>query len=274
MISRPTTVPRPVTPVAILASILEELNDQLDRMDDIDPELKTKMRQASLLASGLDPYLSRCTTPESADLRVLADRTQAADWSQPDGDSSRPFLEQEMLSGHVEGQVLKFLVSSTGAQRVLEIGMFTGYSALAMAEALPDDGELVACELDAEVAAFAQQCFDESSSGDKIVVHVGPAMTTLAALIVANESFDLVFVDADKGGYLEYVRTLLDTQLLAPNGVICVDNTLMQGQPYGAGVPTANGDAIAAFNQAMVDDPTTEQVMLPLRDGLTLIRRK
>ena len=178
-----------------------------------------------------------------------------------------------MLSGHVEGQALKFLVRLARARRVLEIGMFTGYSALAMAEALPDDGELVACERDPRVAEFAQRCFRESPSGDKIDVRVGPALVTLGELAAAGELFDLVFVDADKGGYAEYVRTLLDTGLLAPDGVICVDNTLMQGQPWLAGPSTPNGEAIAAFNQGLADDPSIEQVLLPLRDGLTLIRR-
>ena len=178
-----------------------------------------------------------------------------------------------MLSGHVEGQALKFLVRLARARRVLEIGMFTGYSALAMAEALPEDGELVACERDPRVAEFAQRCFRESPSGHRIDVRVAPALDTLRELGTAGESFDLVFVDADKGGYAEYVRTVLDTGLLAPDGVICVDNTLMQGQPWLAGSATANGEAIAAFNQGLVDDPRIEQVLLPLRDGLTLIRR-
>jgi caffeoyl-CoA O-methyltransferase len=178
-----------------------------------------------------------------------------------------------MLSGHIEGQFLKFLVHVTQAQRVLEIGMFTGYSALAIAEALPDDGEVIACEVDDYVAKFAQKCFDESPDGRKISVRVAPAMLTLEQLATANERFDLVFIDADKAGYGDYVNFLLDHDLLTPRGSICVDNTLMQGQPYLSGESTANGVAIAMFNQTVVDDPRIEQVLLPLRDGLTLIRR-
>ena len=232
------------------------------------------MRQACELASGLDPYLSQCTTPESPALASLVRRTQAEDWSQrfADRETVRQ-LEQEMLSGHVEGQFLKFLVHVTQAQRVLEIGMFTGYSALAIAEVLPDDGEVVACEVDDYVAKFAQECFNESPNGRKISVKVAPAMLTLAQLAAANQRFDLVFIDADKAGYVDYLNFLLDHDLLTPNGSICVDNTLMQGQPYLSGEPTANGVAIATFNQTVVDDPRIEQVLLPLRDGLTLIRR-
>jgi len=272
-IDRSVKLPRPVTPLGILATKLEHLSQQL-QASDIDAKLKSELRQACELASGLDPYLSHCTTPESPALASLVQRTQAEDWSQRFSDSETvQQLEQEMLSGHVEGQTLKFLVHLTQAKRVLEIGMFTGYSALAMAEALPDDGEVVACEVDAYVAKFAQQCFSESPSGHKILVKVAPALLTLKQLAAANETFDLVFIDADKAGYVDYVNILLDTNLLAPNGLICVDNTLMQGQPYLSGESTANGVAIAAFNQTIVDDPRLEQVLLPLRDGLTLIRR-
>ncbi|CAN5492093.1 hypothetical protein BH10ACT1_BH10ACT1_03970 [soil metagenome] len=263
---------RPVTPVSILAELLGEVSEHLD-LCELDADVRRKLRRATALAAGLDPYLARCTTPESPALAALAARTAATDWSRPDGDGAAPVLEQEMLSGHVEGQVLRFLVGLTRAHRVLEIGMFTGYSALAMAEALPDGGVVVACELDAEVAAFARECFDASPAGDRIQVRVGPASDSLAQLTADGESFDLVFIDADKGGYIDYFRTLLDTDLLAPDGLICVDNTLMQGHPYATGATSANGDAIAAFNRAVVDDPRVEQVLLPLRDGLTLIRR-
>jgi len=262
-----------VTPLGILAAKLEHLSQQLEALD-IDIKLKSELRQAYELASGLDPYLSHCTTPESPALASLVQRTQAENWSQRFSDSETVRqLEQEMLSGHVEGQTLKFLVHLTQAKRVLEIGMFTGYSALAMAEALPDDGEVIACEVDAYVAKFAQQCFSESPSGHKISVKVAPALLTLRQLAADKETFDLVFVDADKAGYVDYVNLLLDTDLLAPNGLICADNTLMQGQPYLSGESTANGAAIATFNQTIVDDPRLEQVLLPLRDGLTLIRR-
>lgn len=274
LVSKALIPPKPVTPLGILAVKLELLSQQIEALDSVDTSFKSELRQAFELANGLDPYLSHCTTPESPALALLVQRTQAEDWSQrfSDNETVRQ-LEQEMLSGHVEGQTLKFLVHLTQAKRALEIGMFTGYSALAMAEALPDDGKVVACEVDAYVAKFAQQCFSESPSGHKILVKVAPALLTLKQLAAANETFDLVFIDADKAGYVDYLNLLLDTELLAPNGLICADNTLMQGQPYLSGESTANGVAIATFNQTVVDDPRVEQVLLPLRDGLTLIRR-
>ena len=271
-------VPRPVTPAGILAADLDRLGRRLDDVGGVDPEFAAGLRAAAELANGLDPYLGRCTTPESPALTRLAELTRAHDWGRHGPGPGGGVLEQEMLSGHVEGQALKMLVHLTRAHRVLEIGMFTGYSALAMAEALSAGGRVVACEIDAEVAAFALRCFGESDSGSKIEVRVGPALDTLAELARAvqdgaGEAFDLVFLDADKGGYRDYLDAVLDTGLLAPHGVVCVDNTLMQGQPWVSGPATANGAAIARFNEAVAADARVEQVLLPLRDGLTLIRR-
>ena len=265
---------RPVTPIGILAAKLESLNQQIGVLETVDTELKYELNQAWELARGLDPYISSCTTPESPALASLVQRTQTEDWGQrsANNETLQP-LEQEMVSGHVEGQMLKFFVHMTQAKRVLEIGMFTGYSALAMAEALPADGVLVACEVDPFAAAFAQSCFENSPDGHKIVVKVNPAIVTLKQLADAGETFNLVFIDADKPGYIDYLNILLDSSLLAENGLICVDNTLMQGQPYLKGESSGNGAAIEAFNQAVVNDSRIEQVLLPLRDGLTLIRR-
>lgn len=236
-------------------------------------ELLAELHTARALAAGLEPYVSRCTSPESSALATLSQRTQAHDWERRAGPGAVATLEQEMLSGHVEGQVLKFLVRMTRARRVLELGMFTGYSALAVAEALPADGRVTACELDPDVAAFAQRCFDQTPAGAKIEVRIGRALATLQQLASAGATYDFVFIDADKAGYASYVSTVLDRGLLAADGVICVDNTLLGGEPYMPGEPSANGAAIAAFNDAIAGDPRVEQVLLPLRDGITLIRR-
>ncbi|WP_410634913.1 O-methyltransferase [Amycolatopsis sp. cmx-4-83] len=261
--------PRPVTPAGILAARLVDLAALAGTVDAGGP-LTTGLREVSELAGGLDSYLERHTTPESPALRRLAERTRAHDWS---GGEGGPPLEREMLSGHVQGQVLKMLVAATRARTVLEIGMFTGYSALAMAEGLPPDGRLVACELDANAVAFAREGFKESPAGGKIEVRVGRAADTLAELADAGAVFDLVFLDADKPGYPDYLGTLLETGLLARGGLVCVDNTLMQGEPWTTGGCSANGAAIAAFNDTVTADPRVVQALVPLRDGLTLIRR-
>jgi predicted O-methyltransferase YrrM len=267
--------PRPVTPTTVLAAELVSLCEQLADAGVADGLLDAARRTRDL-ATGLDEYVAQCTSPESTALAGLTRRTQGHDW---DADDHAVPLEQEMLSGHVEGRFLEFLVHMTGARRILELGMFTGYSALAMAEAAGPGCRVVASEIDAEVAAFAQESFAEAGVADRIDVLVGPAAATLDDLAGhadrgGIEPFDLVFIDADKAGYLAYLERVLDSSLLAPHGVIAVDNTLMQGQPYRDGEPsTDNGRAIAEFNAAVAADDRVEQVLVPIRDGVTLIRR-
>jgi caffeoyl-CoA O-methyltransferase len=259
-VSATPDAPRPVTPVGILAALLDDLVTEVGSGSE---DWKERLRRARDLAGGLEPYLADCTTPASPSLVALEERTRHTDWS---GGA----LEAEMLSGHVEGQLLRTLVRATRARRVLEIGMFTGYSALAMAQALPDDGEVVACELDAEVAAFAREMFDRSPGGERIAVRVGPALATLDRLAEEGQVFDLVFLDADKAGYADYLDRVLTGGLLAPHGLLCVDNTLLQGEPWSE-APTANGRAVRDFNRAVASDPRVEQVLVPLRDGVSLL---
>ena len=266
--------PRPVTPLGILTEHLQAAAQLLDQETSVSADIKQHVQQALKLASGLDTYVEACTSQESPALKAIAQKTSQENWNQrfSDGTTNR-HLEQEMLSGHVEGQALKMFVHMTRAQRILDIGMFTGYSALAMAEALPEEGVLVACEVDPYVATFAQELFRESPHGNKIQVELGSALQTLNKLATAQESFDLVFIDADKKEYVQYFQTLLDSNLLARGGFICVDNTLLQGQPY---LPpeerSENGEAIAQFNHVVAADSRVEQVLLPVRDGLTIIR--
>lgn len=259
---------RPVTPMGLLVERLDDIALLVEGGDEV---LREQVRAAQELASGLDPYLAASTSPESPDLVDLARRTLA--YSYPDADAEGT-LEPEMLSGHVEGQFLQLLVRATRARRVLEIGMFTGYSALAMAEALPLGGQVVACEIDPGVAAFATRRFADSEHGTKISIELGPAVETLTRLAKAGASYDLVFIDADKPGYAAYLDALLEGGLLAPHGLICVDNTLLQGGAYGVGSPSENARAIAAFNAKVADDERLQQVLVPLRDGITLICRR
>ncbi len=269
--------PRPVTPLGIAADLLERVERRLAGVDGVGADVRADLARATALVAGLDPYVAAVTSAASPALEALESRTRRADW---DARTARAglTLEQEMLSGHVEGRFLAFLVHATRARRVLEVGMFTGYSALAMAEALPDGGRVVACELDPATAAFARECFDGSPVGDRISVEVGPAADTLGRLAAAGERFDVVFVDADKPGYAGYLDAVLgtgpgDDGLLAVGGVVCVDNTLLQGEPWAGEPGSANGRAVAAFNERVAADPRVEQVLVPLRDGVTLLRR-
>jgi len=266
--------PRPVTPLGILVEHLKTAV-QMVQETPVPAPVTAHLQKALRLAAGLDPYLEASTTQESPALAAIAQKTHSETWSQrfAEGSTVRE-LEQEMLSGHLEGQVLKMLVHMVRAKNILDIGMFTGYSALAMAEALPADGRLLACEVDEYVANFAQNLFQGSTPGNKIRVELGSALETLSKLAAQGESFDFVFIDADKQEYVQYYQMLLDSNLLSPQGFICVDNTLLQGQVYlSPDERTANGEAIAQFNRVVKNDPRVEQVLLPIRDGLTIIRR-
>ncbi|PNW56865.1 UNVERIFIED_CONTAM: SAM-dependent methyltransferase [Euhalothece sp. KZN 001] len=265
---------RPVTPLGILVEKLEGIVEQA-KQEGVSENLQSAIDAAFQLGSGLDPYLDQVTTSESEALANLDRKTREEDWSQcfSDGETVRK-LEQEMLSGHIEGQTLKMFVHMTKAKRILEIGMFTGYSALAMAEALPEDGKIIACEVDPYTAQFGRDCFDVSPHGNKITILVDPALESMKKLASEGETFQLAFIDADKTGYKDYYQLLMDEGLLESGGYIFVDNTLLQGQAY---LPpqqrNENGEAIAQFNQMIADDPRVEQVLLPLRDGLTMIRK-
>ena len=172
-----------------------------------------------------------------------------------------------MLSGQIEGALLQTLIASLGAKRVLEIGMFTGFSALMMAAALPEDGRLITCEINDQAISLAERYFARHPDGGKIEIKRGPAIETLRAL---DPPFDLVFIDADKVNYTTYYEAALD--LLAPNGVIAVDNVLWSGDVLDP--KDEDGKAIAAFNEHVRSDDRVTNVILTVRDGISLIRRR
>jgi predicted O-methyltransferase YrrM len=174
----------------------------------------------------------------------------------------------QMLSGPVEGRFLEFLVSALQARSVLEIGTYSGYSALSMARGLPSDGRIVTLELNPAHAEVARRYIARSPHAEQIEVVVGPAMESLAALA---GPFDFVFIDADKGNYWNYYEAALAK--LAPGGMIAADNTLWSGRVVEEPGPDDESlRAIQAFNEKVVSDPRVHSVILTVRDGVTLIR--
>lgn len=173
-----------------------------------------------------------------------------------------------MLAGAVAGRFLETLVFIGGARRVLEIGTFSGYSALSMAGGLPPGGRIVTCEIDPIAAEVARRHIAASEHADRIEVRVGPAGETLEEL---PGPFDFVFVDADKRGYLGYYEAVLPK--LSERGLIVFDNTLWGGSVLDAGDQSPAARAIVEFNEHVRADPRTTCVLAPIRDGMTLIRR-
>lgn len=174
----------------------------------------------------------------------------------------------QMLTGRVEGRLLQMLVQVSRAKRVVEVGTFTGYSALMMAAVLPENGELVTCEISRECAQIARRYFKKSSYGRKIQLRLGPAKDTLSRL--PDRSADLVFIDADKPSYALYYEESI--RILRKGGLIAVDNVLWSGSVLK---PDDNDSrAIASLNERVKEDGRVEKVMLTIRDGVYLIRKK
>lgn len=212
---------------------------------------------SSIADEGIERYAEAHTTPPGAALARLAEETQAR------------LRVPEMLSGAVLGRLLELLVFAGGVDRVLEIGTYSGYSALSMAAALPVGGRLVSCEVDPEHAAFARRHIETSPYCDRIELRVGPALDTLREL---EGPFGLVFIDADKANYRNYYEAALP--LLSESGLIVVDNTLWGGQVLDDEDRSADTLAIRAFNDFLRDDRRVTCVLLTVRDGVTLIRKK
>jgi predicted O-methyltransferase YrrM len=181
-----------------------------------------------------------------------------------DSETTATQQSPQMMVGPIEGAFLSFLVAMTNAQRVVEVGTFTGWSSIAMARALPPDGSIVTCDINEETTAIARRYAEEAGVADRIDFRLGPAVETLATLA---GPFDLAFIDADKGGYVDYYEAILPK--VTPNGVIVADNTLFGADPDGE-----NAHAISRFNEHVLHDERVEAVLLPFREGVTLIRRR
>lgn len=210
-----------------------------------------------LVPSDIEAYAQAHSMPESAVCRALREETQ------------RTMAYAQMLVGPLEGAFLKMMTQLMGAKRVLEIGMFTGYSALCFAEALPADGTVITCEVDEESATLAREYFARSPHGKKITVRMGPALDTMSAL---TGLFDLIFIDADKINYLNYYRRAFD--LLAPQGVILIDNVLWNGEVLKQPSPDEQTAAIQELNCAVAGDPRITAVLVTIRDGVLVVRKK
>jgi caffeoyl-CoA O-methyltransferase len=203
-----------------------------------------------LVDDRLQEYAESVSTRHDPRLAALSEETH------------RSLGSGEMLTGPVAGRFLEILAWTIRPRRVLEIGTFSGHATLSIAAGLPGDGHIDTCEINPARAAVAQEHIDESPWSRQITIHVGPAAPTIEALA---GPFDLVFMDADKDGYVGYYEAVLPR--LAEHGLIVADNTLHGGRVLD------EGDPIAAFNAHVAADPRTTQVLLTVRDGMTLIRR-
>lgn len=213
------------------------------------------------LDDSLYAYLLTHGVRESAALARLRERT-------------RPLRGAGMQISPEQGALMALLVRLLGARRTLEIGTFTGYSALAVAEALPEDGQVVACDVSEEWTAVGREAWRSAGLEHKIDLRLAPAMETLDGLLDggAADSFDFAFIDADKGNYDGYYERAL--RLVRQGGLIAVDNVLWGGRVADPAVEDADTRAIRALNDKIAADHRVDPVLLPVGDGLTLARRR
>lgn len=209
-----------------------------------------------LVSSDIETYAESHSMPESSVCRALREETE------------RTMEHAQMVVGPLEGAFLKMMTRLVGAKRVLEIGMFTGYSALCFAEALPADGTVITCEVDERSAALARRYIPQASYGSKISIRMGPALDTMGTL---TDPFDLIFIDADKANYLNYYHRSLD--LLAPNGVILIDNVLWSGEVLKQPASDDATAAIQELNRTVAADRRVTAVLVTIRDGVLVVRR-
>ena len=209
----------------------------------------------ALVDERIENYAAAHTRAQPELLNRLAQETQAS------------MKDPEMLTGRLEGGFLRLMVRAFRARRVLEVGMFTGYSALSMAEALPDDGKIITCEINPEAEAVARRYFRESPHGHKIEIRMGPALETLQTL---EGPFDVAFIDADKENYPTYYERCLER--LRPGGAILVDNVLWSGRVLEPRDEETR--AIATLNERVSKDDRVDHALLTIRDGVMLAVKK
>jgi predicted O-methyltransferase YrrM len=208
-----------------------------------------------LINEQIQQYAEQFSSQEDELLKKINDYTQ-----------NHP--ESQMLSGHLQGKVLEMLSCMMRPRRILEVGTFTGYSALCLAKGLTDDGQLHTIELREQEAATAKEFFTQSQYSSKIILHIGSALDIIPGL---NETWDLVFIDADKPAYIDYFNLVLPK--VRKNGFIFADNVFFHGQVLEKEIKNKNAKGIQAFNEYIQKRTDIENVILTLRDGLCLIRK-
>jgi caffeoyl-CoA O-methyltransferase len=205
----------------------------------------------------IEEYAAAHTTPPPELLQELAAETRET------------LRAPQMLTGTIEGRFLELLVYGLQAKRVLELGTYSGYSALSMAAGLPEGGHIDTCEADETHAEVARRYIAQSPYADRITVHLGPALDTIKQL---EGEFDFVFIDADKENYVNYYEALLPR--LAPGGLMAIDNTLWSGRVLDEGDDSEATRAIREINDRVAGDDRVVAVQLSVRDGVTLVRRR
>ncbi len=205
----------------------------------------------------LEQYIEEYSSPEDPVLEDLYRQTHIR------------FINPNMASGHLQGKLLEFISRMVSPQNILEIGTFTGYSAICLAKGLKPGGKLITIELNDELNSFSQSYFERAGAESKIIQMTGNALEIIPGLVYM---FDLVFIDGDKREYCEYFRQIIGK--VKPGGFILADNVLWGGQVLEKETTDPQAKGIINFNEMIRNETTLDEVIIPLRDGLMLIRKK
>ncbi|OUW03833.1 MAG: hypothetical protein CBD16_02975 [Betaproteobacteria bacterium TMED156] len=261
------------SPYGIISTRLKKIKLAL-KNSLLDEELLADLESCISMSDGAEKYTEQNTTAESINLKYVSEYTSNHDWSKAyDKKKSSGFLGSQMLCGHVSGQFLKMLVKIVKAKNILEIGMFSGYSALAMAESLPANGKIIACENNQYAIDIANKLFKKFGE-KRIYVKKGSAIVSLNDLYKGESTFDFVFIDATKSQYPQYLNLLIKNKLIKKHTLICIDNTFLQGKVFSTHeTQNTSSRVMRKFNSDLVKNPNFHTVMLPLRDGFTLLRQ-
>ncbi|SOV10030.1 related to O-methyltransferase [Ustilago sp. UG-2017a] len=274
------------SPLTSASSLLSCVVCQLDTTKPPTANQLGQLQLVSTLLSGIEPYLNSVSSSAPAVQRPLLKATAEHDWE--GAWSTRKtvlHLSAAWSAGAYQGNFVGLLTKLSHAKKALEIGMFTGTTTVCIAQQLPPGGKVTALEIDPYLDTFTRPLFEQTGLGDKIEVKVGNAVESLEAIakdVLSDEdAYDIIFIDADKPRYKSYFKTILDCGLLKRSGLLVVDNTLYKGTPWTEGlveekmleIGKENAEAIKQFNSLVKEDKRVQVVVLPVRDGVSLIMR-
>ncbi len=257
----------------IFAQRLENVLNSLTKIGIVPlPELK-ELQQIIHDMREVEKYVEKSTSVESRELEKLRHLTLDTNWEQIYKNKlSETKLRSKMMSSKTSAQFLKMLVSILQPKKILELGLFSGYSALAMAEALPKDGTLISCEQDKFAAEFARNYIDSTRVAKKIKIEVGDCLEKMDMLAEKGYVFDFIFIDAKKTEYVDYIDKIVALGLVNKNSLICIDNVFMKTRCFSNIEPENKGTTIMKnLNQKLISE-SFFSVMLPIRDGITLTK--
>ncbi|XP_033735965.1 caffeoyl-CoA O-methyltransferase-like [Pecten maximus] len=247
--------------------------EEIGKRNRVPEEVQKQIERCLHSILARDEYCEAMSSPASQGVSYIIEQTAQHPWDKLSKDGTIPYMSPRMVSGKLEGNFLKILVSMSNAKKVLEVGLFTGCGALTIAEALPADGTVVSCEILPYIQDLARSYLDKSPHGKKVTIKGGPALATIKELARDGEQFDVIFLDANKDDYFSYFEAIMDNNMLSPGGTILMDNALFLGSAYLRD-EMEFGQTTHKFNEFILKNQDVYQVMVPIRDGLLMIRRK